>query len=1376
MRIRNILIGIALPVASLLTHPQASASMHLGMSQGLSNGCVMRTVEDSQGNIWVSTDNGLNRWDGSRFHTYTAVNSGLESSGLGGMAVARNKSGFLWVGSQRSGIYKVNCTTYEIERTHIPGTRSKDVADITSAPEKGIWITDYYYGPQHYDPETDRMSRPVAEMVKGLPAMAWTAVEGPDHKLYIGHVDRGFSVVDTVSRTYRNFRAPDIPSDKVYAVCVDNNRNVWIGTDKGAAMYSPSTGRIVKFVHDPANPRSIGAGSIHSIYMRGDGNLWFATSRQGVSILDIRGNAFTDIASVSFTSLPVNDISDGSSTSFVWSIFEDSYGNVWLGKYRTGMDFISHIPPMISPMRFLNDRGQPNPAWAVTADSSGNVWVGSDRSIIRLDAAGNREHEIQLPGIDGGATSFISSVAADSDNGRIWVGTHENGVLVYDTRSGAWQTVQGVAGKVCTLTIYKGDVYIGTDHGLYTARRQGGAPVAAETVGVNRTLVDKMVNSISFDSRGRMWLGMFGRGIYIFGADGKLLAHHEERTKFPSNTVNHIIHDRNHGTWAATSAGLVRFDNGDIRKYHRVGEVDDVKISHIMSLAQDSRGYIWASAVREVLRIDPNNEKVSIYTGYMTDRSGAYCVGASASNVNGDIYFPSETALVKIRPMLPNDIEQTHKVVATGVKAWGHGVEPYNGREIPVTDGKARIPYNESTFTVTFAIQDLAAMMHSEFSCKLEGLDQSWIYSPGNNSVTYTDVDPGTYRFMVRQRLSNGEWSEPMEIMTIVVTPPIWLTWWAKCIYVLLAGAFCYWIYTLIRHRIRMQRELALQGERISAGQALTEERLRFYTNVTHELRTPLTLIMGPLEDMVSDPSLPQKFSYKLQVMHNSAEQLMTLINEILEFRKTETQNRRLNVRMGSPANLLREIGLRFKELNRNPNTEIVLDIEPDSPDMYIDPEMLTIIINNLASNAVKYTPKGNITFGIHTETDATGKRRTRIVVSDTGYGISSKAQTRIFDRYYQAGGEHQASGTGIGLALVKQLADLHHASLTVDSQEGKGSTFTLTLDTDETYPDALHFEDQQISLTVNGSRSDEAESEDRKQASESTRRKILVVEDNDDIREYIANTLADEADIIQACNGLEGMRMATEEMPDIIISDIMMPEMDGISLCRSLKGDLVTSHIPIILLTAKDSIDDKETGYESGADSYITKPFSSKLLKSRIHNLIMTRRRMSEYLMKQVPSMQYAESGGVEGVDIQQDTKEVPNAGNDSISDDPTEVTKNLTVLDKQFLDKLFEIVSDNIDNEELSVGYLADKFCMSNSTLYRKVTALLQISPNEYVRHIRMEKAVELLKTRKYSISDIAYQTGFGSHSSFNKVFKKEFGMTPSVYMNGLQDGGKK
>ena len=329
-----------------------------------------------------------------------------------------------------------------------------------------------------------------------------------------------------------------------------------------------------------------------------------------------------------------------------------------------------------------------------------------------------------------------------------------------------------------------------------------------------------------------------------------------------------------------------------------------------------------------------------------------------------------------------------------------------------------------------------------------------------------------------------------MEIAAIEVTPPLWLTWWAKCIYVLLAAALSCWIYTLIRHRIRMQRELALQAERISAGQALTEERLRFYTNVTHELRTPLTLIMGPLEDMVSDPSLPQKFSYKLQVMHNSADQLMSLINGILEFRKTETQNRRLTVAQGNLGNLLRETGLRYKELNRNGEVEVVIDIYPAEQYLWYDAEMLTTILDNLLSNALKYTTKGSVTLSMHPVVE-NGTAYTEIKVADTGFGIPSKSLPHIFERYYQSRGEHQASGTGIGLALVKNLVELHQATLTVDSVEGKGSVFTLRLLTDNTYPEALHSEEKATARTEPCA--DDAVSAEK-------RLRVLVVEDNDDI------------------------------------------------------------------------------------------------------------------------------------------------------------------------------------------------------------------------------------------------------------------------------------
>ncbi len=540
-----------------------------------------------------------------------------------------------------------------------------------------------------------------------------------------------------------------------------------------------------------------------------------------------------------------------------------------------------------------------------------------------------------------------------------------------------------------------------------------------------------------------------------------------------------------------------------------------------------------------------------------------------------------------------------------------------------------------------------------------------------------------------------------------------------------------------------MKQRLAGEVADNANRQQLNEERLRFYTNITHELRTPLTLILGPLEDLVSDPAMPKQYSYKLQMIRDSSNSLLGLINGILEFRKTETQNRRLMVKKGLLSNYIREIGLRFKELNRNPDVEFIMDIEGNDEPIYFDSEMITIILNNLLSNAVKYTSKGCITLSYHTVTDAEGVRHSNIKVEDTGYGIAKEGLEHIFDRYYQVNGAHQASGTGIGLALVKSLADLHQATIEVESEEGRGSTFTLSLLTDNIYPEALHgVEDMSKKST---------EPQTDAEAATDRRLKLLVVEDNVDIREYITRTLSDDFEVLTAKNGLEGLHAVQTKHPDIVISDIMMPEMDGIEMCRAIKEDILTSHIPVILLTAKDSLRDKEEGYESGADSYLTKPFSAKLLVNRINNLLRARRRIAAALLSEA--------------------KSVINQGSDEPSKEPMEenedVSQTLNSLDREFIDKIRAIIDENLSYEELGVAFLADKMCMSSSTLYRKIMAIVGVSTNEYIRRVRLGRAAEMLVNSGLNITDIAFQTGFGSHSSFAKAFKKEFGMTASEYV---------
>lgn len=413
--------------------------------------------------------------------------------------------------------------------------------------------------------------------------------------------------------------------------------------------------------------------------------------------------------------------------------------------------------------------------------------------------------------------------------------------------------------------------------------------------------------------------------------------------------------------------------------------------------------------------------------------------------------------------------------------------------------------------------------------------------------------------------------------------------------------------------------------------------------------------------------------------------------------------------------------------------TAIHVMVHPDVPPIYFDSEIITTILNNLLSNAIKYTPEGSIDLILQMN----GKH-VNISVKDTGYGIDRESMPHIFDRYYQAQGKHQASGTGIGLALVKSLADLHEGTITAESEPGNGSKFTFTLLKDNTYPSALHKEDDDKEVINEDSKviSEEAGESDGRPL-------LLVVEDNDDIRQYIADSMGDDYQIIQAADGHEGVSLATEQIPDIIVSDIMMPIMNGIELTRQLKEDVRTSHIPIILLTAKDSIEDKEEGYDSGADSYLTKPFSARLLQSRIQNLLANRRRLAELITlknSRDPS---------DPVIVQE------------LADEP-----RLNRLDQEFMDKLNRIIEEHISTEDLDMAFMTDKMAMSHSTFYRKVKALTGMSAKEYIRKLR-QRCAELLRRGNYNVTEAATMTGFNDLGHFREIFKQEFGVAPSEYL---------
>ncbi|HAY18096.1 MAG TPA: hybrid sensor histidine kinase/response regulator, partial [Rikenellaceae bacterium] len=502
--------------------------------------------------------------------------------------------------------------------------------------------------------------------------------------------------------------------------------------------------------------------------------------------------------------------------------------------------------------------------------------------------------------------------------------------------------------------------------------------------------------------------------------------------------------------------------------------------------------------------------------------------------------------------------------------------------------------------------------------------------------------------------------------------------------------------------------------------------------------RTPLTLILGPLEDLDSDDKLPPPYRKKIKTIHSSALQLLNLINQILEFRKAETHNRRLTVSKGQIASVVAEIGLRYKELNHNERVSINLDIDNSLPEIYFDSDVIHTVLNNLLSNAIKYTPEGSIELRLRS-VKISNEDFVEIEVADTGYGIDENSLPHIFDRYYQAEGMHQASGTGIGLALVRSLSNLHEGTITATSEVGKGTVFTLRLRMFNTYPNALHKDSPARRPASVADENEIKEISDRQLVA-------LVVEDNDDIREYIESSLQSKFKVLTATNGEDGLNLAKSHIPDVIISDIMMPMMDGTELCKSVKDDVRTSHIPVILLTAKDSIQDKETGYEAGADSYITKPFSAKLLASRIQNILDSRKSLAAFISSGL-------SGGHSGYNP-------ATTGADEVHH------PKISKLDECFIQKFTRIVEDNLTMEELDMTYIQDALGMSHSTLYRKIKGLTGMSGNEFIRKIRLKKGYELLE-EGHNVSEAAYSCGFNDVGHFRNCFKNEYGMSPSQFI---------
>lgn len=1348
---KKIQFAILLCLFTLALSAQSYTINQLGIKEGLSNNHVVSIAQDKRGFLWFATEEGLNKFDGIRFIPYYKEESGKRQSITGNelnCLLDDPVDSILWIGTQRSGVNAYNYandtfTTYKHDEKIPESLITDDITKIVAAADGNLWICTYWEGIDYFDKQTGKFAHYNTETIPGFASNhIWCVADGGNGLLYIGHVHNGFSVLSIKDKKAKNFvhnpqDTNSLPGNEVTCVYKDKNSNIWVGTDKGLALYNPETENFIRF-NDNTNHIS---HRIYDIRQLDDNKLWIAMEFGGIAILDLSQRLFHASTQTPFHFIKEGDDEYGLSNSSVRCIYQDSFNNVWAGSWGGGINFIRHEPPLFNIYRYSPFPSTGNSltnkiASSVCIDKAGNLWIGTDGGGINVFNNGKRT---AVYNSENGSLSGNTVQAAFCDSkGGLWFGLFYGGIVYYNPHTKNFRQILPKDKAHSDVRSFfednQGNIYAGTSEGIYLIG------LDKQSIIAHYNLENNLVRYVLKDSKGQIWVGFFGGGLGLYDSQFKNIKLFNVKSKFPSNTINALYEDSKKRLWVATGEGLVCFPSPTDQNYKVYQRESGLANTHIHAIGEDKAGNIWVSTNKGISCLVHTKETFLNYDHHDHLPMGSFNRGCFAHGQDGNFYFGSINGLCYFNPEHVLQERKSPPAFITNIEIADPLSSPGNNQNTIVLNGhkSVELKYTQNSFSITFNIQNYAQANQVEYAYMLKGLEDAWYTLTDPNNVTFRNLPPGTYLLQVKTRMRNQEWSEEITSLSIRIIPPLWLTWWAKLVYVLLFITILFYILYVYKKRLAVETRYNLEKKSHEQEQELNNERLRFYTNITHELRTPLTLIIGPLEDILKNNSLPAKDAQKISVIHQSALRLLNLINQILEFRKTETQNKKLCVSRDNIATLIHEIGLQYKELNRKANVNIRLEIENENVLMYFDKEIIQMVLDNLISNALKYTEKGNIVIGLR-QTQRAEVNYLNIWVSDTGYGIRPEALPHIFDRYYQEGGKHQASGTGIGLALAKNLVTLHEGEISVESTLYAGSTFCISLLTDNTYPNALHAD----SLEQEGEDAQQVMMTEETEIPDNEKPILLVVEDNSDICDYIAESFSDSFEVKTATNGQQGKEIALKVIPDIIVSDIMMPVMNGNEMCRALKQDVRTSHIPIILLTAKDSLKDKEEGYQVGADSYLTKPFSASLLRSRIDNLLQSRRNLAKHFNT-----------------------------NAAINEKSTAITESLTKLDNEFIQKIDLLIKERLSSDKIDISYLSDRMCMSSSTLYRKMKALTGLSTNEYVRKVRMKYAEQFLLEGKYNISEIAFKVGINNLFYFRQCFKEEYGSIPSEYIKLLKE----
>jgi signal transduction histidine kinase/ligand-binding sensor domain-containing protein/DNA-binding response OmpR family regulator len=1319
---------------------------------GLLSNTIFAILKDRYGLMWFATTDGLNKYDGTNFTVYR--NSPDDSTSLREnevLSLHEDKAGNLWIGTGGGGLSRYNRQKNTFEHFTFDNTgltRNAVIKSICSDHRGRVWIAPY--GSLYV---MDTASRSVTQVdlpdANGSPVktVVECIVEDSKHRIWIG-TENGLFKYNSATNSFRRYIYKEgdpssLAHDHVRAIAEDRSGTIWVGTINGLCKLQPDGEHFVTYRNIPGNAASLSNNQVTCIEADNDGLLWVGTL-DGLNSFNIATGKVTTYNS-----------EDGNIFSLTGKSVSCSYfdkeGIYWFGTFLHGINKYDKNINLFGfkPTGAFYQKGGPPPMITNFAENAdGKVYVATfDGGLYKFDYGTGRVRQIDLR-LGGKPVQPLGIMALNmTPENRLYIGTCGKGVIVLNTKTGKTEqiTAENIPGRLYSNDIYcmmedsKGDIWAGTNGaGIYVIHNNKVIATYNRTPsGPNERLlpINAYIRAFAEDADKNIWIGTHGGGVAVYQPAGDAWTiYNQDNSRLPSNKIQSLFSDSRGTIWVGTDGGGLAMFDKQKKQFTRFTEKDGLQNTTIYQIVEDLHGQLWLSTNTGISMMDPASHTFRNFTSCNGVQNTNFVHESGIRLSGGEILFGGLEGINYFNPAALTINHNVPNVLLTDLKISNKSV--IAGKDAPIKEDisiarEIRLDYKQN-FALSFVALNYTLAKRNLYAYRLEGFERDWNFNGTNNTASYTNLDPGTYIFHVKASNNDGVWNTAETSIKIYVRPPFWRTTAACILYILAVSGLLLYSRYRVMSSIRKKLILEQEQQQVKRLQELDRLKLKFLTNLSHDLRTPISLISGPIDQIIDGEKNTAKLD-KLYIIRRNAKRLLNLVNQLLDFRKMEEQELTLQLSKGEFISFVKDVAGSFRDLSERKHINYSFSSTIPRLEALFDHSKIERILFNLLSNAFKFTLEGgSISVVLENSPGRDNDTNTWVTlkITDSGIGIPKETVNRIYDRFYQ--NDPSATilnyGTGIGLSIVKEFVNMHGGTIDVESEPDNGSTFTIHLPLvvapgpADVIPQCAVVE--KTALT--------SKKISRKENGE-VLPLILLVEDNEDFRFYLKDNLRENYVVIEAANGKEGWQKALAHHPQLILSDVSMPEVNGIDMVNKLKADKRTCHIPVILLTALTDQQQQIKGIETGANDYITKPFDFEVLSAKIKSLLELKSAMKSTYVKQI---------------------------------NLTTPVVRIDSSDEVLLQEIVLFLEQNIMNPQLSVEVLSKQFGMSRSTLYTKMLQIAGETPVEYIRSFKLERAALLLRKSNMTIAEIAYQVGFTTPNYFARSFKQKFGMLPSEY----------